>query len=100
MDLTISHEPGYVLACTAGAIDESAESQFRNLLFPLVGQAGTQLILDLSQSPRISSRGVGLLVGLVAHANTHSSRVVLAACTELRVDCPDPQPTGPVLRNR
>lgn len=80
MEVKITHEPGYVLARPTGRIDEAAEDAFRAHLFPLVGQAGARLVLDLSQAGFISSRGLAQLVSLAAHANTHSSRVVLAAC--------------------
>jgi anti-anti-sigma factor len=81
MELKVSHQSGYVLASTKGPIDASAEKTFREQLVPLVGRGGTNLVLDLSQSNLISSQGVGQLVTLVAHANTHSSRVILAACS-------------------
>jgi anti-anti-sigma factor len=81
MELTIAHEPGYVLACTSGPIDESAAESFREYLHPLAGQNGTRLILDLSDSPRITSAGLGQLVKLVSDANSHRSRVVLARVT-------------------
>ncbi len=80
MELNVSHEDGYVLACTSGVIDESARELFRENLHPLVGQAGTKVVLDLSGSERIDSMGIGQLVSLTTHANTNSSRVVLAAC--------------------
>ena len=79
MELTLSHEQGYVLAETRGPIDDSAGELFREHLHPLVGQRGTRLIVDLSDSERINSIGIGLLVKLVTDANTHGSRVVLAA---------------------
>jgi anti-anti-sigma factor len=81
MELTVSHEAGYVLACTQGAIDESASELFREYLHPLIGQSGTKLVLDLSKSNFMSSPGLGQLVSLVVHANTNSSQVVLAACS-------------------
>ncbi len=81
MELKISNQSGYALASTTGPIDASAEKIFREQLFPLVGHGGTNLVLDLSQSKLISSQGVGQLVTLVAHANTQSSRVILAACS-------------------
>jgi anti-anti-sigma factor len=80
MELTVSHESGYVLACTKGSIDQSAGELFREYLYPLVGQSGTKLVLDLSKSGFVTSPGLGQLVSLVVHANTNSSQVVLAAC--------------------
>lgn len=81
MELSVSQQSGYVLAATQGPLDASAEKAFREQLFPLVGCSGTNLVLDLSQSKLISSQGIGQLVTLVAHANTHSSRVIMAACS-------------------
>ena len=81
MELKVSHEEGYVLATTAGTIDDDARELFRESLHPLVGQSGTNLVLDLSQSNLINSDGIGQLVSVVTHANTSGSRVVLAACS-------------------
>jgi anti-anti-sigma factor len=81
MELQVTHEEGYVHAQTRGPIDDDAEGLFREYLHPLVGQKGTHLILDLSQSDFITSNGVGQIVLLVAHANAQSSRVIIAACT-------------------
>jgi len=80
MELQVSHESGYVLASTSGAIDGSASELFREYLHPLVGQSGTKVVLDLSKSDRVNSAGIGALVLLVTNANTNSSRVLLAAC--------------------
>jgi anti-anti-sigma factor len=81
MELNLSHESGYVLAATAGPIDDFAEDLFREYLHPLVGQGGTNVIVDLSKSNFITSKGLGQLVSLAIHANTSSSRVILAGCT-------------------
>lgn len=81
MELRVSHEAGYVLANTEGSIDDSAEALFLEYLHPLLGQKGTKLVLDLSKSKYISSKGLGQLVALAAHANMNASKVVLAACS-------------------
>ena len=81
MELTVTHHDGYVLAKTAGPLDELARPQFREQLHTLVGHKGTRLMLDLSGSPRINSAGVGNLVALVADANTQGSRVTLCSLT-------------------
>jgi anti-sigma B factor antagonist len=75
--VTVSHQDGYALAKTAGAIDDAIRDSFRTLLHPLVCQRQTRLIMDLADSPRINSAGVANLVTLVADANTHDSRIVL-----------------------
>src|SRR4030095_10997495 len=81
MELTVTHHDGYVLAKTAGPLDEQARPLFRERLHPLVGNAGTRLILDLSGAPRINSAGIGNLVALVADANTQRSRVTMCGLT-------------------
>ncbi len=81
MELDVSDEVGYVWAATKGAIDDSAAFKFKEHLFPLVGRPGMKLVLDLSGSNYITSSGLGTLMSLVAHANTNSSPVVLAAAT-------------------
>ena len=82
MELRISHEEGYVLAKTIGNVDDTAKELFGELLHPLVGQSGTKVVLDLSQSKLINSNGIGQLVSVVTHANSSGSRVVLAACSQ------------------
>ena len=81
MELKVSHEEGYVLAATIGTVDETAREHFRESLHPLVGQSGTNVVLDLSQSDSINSNGIAELVSVVTHANASGSRVVLAACS-------------------
>jgi anti-anti-sigma factor len=79
MELDVSHEPGYVLVIARGYVDDSAGELFRECLHTLVGQSGTKLILDLSEAKRVNSSGLSHLVLLATNANTHASRVVLAA---------------------
>ena len=81
MDLTIFPKEGYVLAAVTGRIDDSADRLFREHLFSLLAQSSTNVVLDLSQAKLMSSHGIGHLVSLAAHANTNSSRVILAACS-------------------
>jgi anti-anti-sigma regulatory factor len=80
MELNLSHEAGYVLAVTRDRIDRSAGDLFREWLYPLVGQPGTKVILDLSGSDQVTSEGIGEMMRLVAHANTNSSRIIMAGC--------------------
>jgi anti-anti-sigma factor len=81
MELKVSHEEGYVLAATLGTFDDAAKELFKESLHPLVGQSGTNVVLDLSQSKYINSDGIAQLVSVVTHANSSGSRVVLAACS-------------------
>jgi anti-sigma B factor antagonist len=81
MELIISHEQGCVLVTTVGTLDDAAREFFRESLHPLVGQSGTNLVVDLSQSNLINSDGIGQLVSVVTHANASDSRVIFAACS-------------------
>ncbi len=86
MELKVSHEEGYVLASTIGAFNDAAKELFRESLHPLVGQSGTNVVLDLSQSNYITSDGIAQLISVVAHANTNGSRIVLAACSPFKFE--------------
>jgi anti-sigma B factor antagonist len=77
MDLNVSRHDDYVVARLGGNLDESARDPFREHLHPLFATKGTNLIVDLSDSPRINSAGIGNLVALVADANTNDSRVIV-----------------------
>lgn len=81
MELNVCHEEGYILATTVGPIDDSARDLFKDLLHPLLGQKGTKLVLDLSQSKFINSNGIAQLVSLAVNGNTNGGRVVLASCS-------------------
>ncbi len=76
LEISMSSKDGITVATTKGNLDESAREAFREKLHPLVGQKGTQLIVDLSGSERVNSAGIGNLVALTADANTNDSRVV------------------------
>lgn len=77
MELTLDLEEGIPVAHTLGPLDETSRPVFREQLHPLVGKAGGRLVLDLADSPRINSAGIGSLVALTADANTNDSLVVL-----------------------
>ena len=81
MKLKLFPEEGYVLAATVGNLDETAKQPFRESLHPLVGQSGTKVVLDLSQSDFSNSSGIAQLISLVTHATACGSRVILAACS-------------------
>ena len=81
MELKISHEEGYVLVHCVGSIDDSARPLFSEYVRPLLVQQGTKVVLDLSGASFITSAGIGHLVSVVADANIHGSRVILAACS-------------------
>ena len=81
MELKISHEEGYVLVGCVGAIDDSAKPLFSEYVRPMLAEQGTKVVLDLSGANLITSAGIGNLVSLVADANLHGSRVILADCS-------------------
>jgi anti-anti-sigma factor len=79
MDLKVFRHDDYVVARLGGNLDETARDPFREHLHPLFATKGTNLIVDLSDSPRVNSAGIGNLVALVADANTNDSRVILCS---------------------
>jgi anti-anti-sigma factor len=79
MEVNVDRHDGYVVARTGGNLDETARDPFREHLHPLFAVKGIRLIVDLSDSPRINSAGVGNLVALAADANTNDSRMILCS---------------------
>lgn len=79
MKIKLTQCDGYTLAETDGPVDDDAREAFREHLHPIVGERGGKLVIDLSNSPRINSPGLGHLVTLVVHANTNASRVILCS---------------------
>jgi anti-sigma B factor antagonist len=77
MELTVTRNDDHILVQTNGPLDDSSRQLFRDELHPLIASGGTNLILDLTGSPRTNSQGIGSLVALVADANTQGSRVIL-----------------------
>ena len=77
MDLNVTRHDGYIVARPGSNLDETTRKSFRDQLHPLFAIRGTRLIVDLSDSTRINSAGMGDLVALVADANTNDSRVIL-----------------------
>ena len=77
MEVNVTRHDDYVVARVGGNLDETAREPFREHLHPLFAAKGTRLIVDLSDSTRINSAGIGNLVALVADANTNDSRVIL-----------------------
>jgi anti-anti-sigma factor len=77
MEVSVTRHDDYVVARTEGNLDETAREPFREQLHPLFAKKGTRLIVDLSDSTRVNSAGIGNLVALVADANTNDSRVIL-----------------------
>ena len=86
MDLKLLHEEGYMLAATVGNVDETAKKPFRESLYPLVGQSGTKVVLDLSQFDFSNSSGIAQLISLVNRATACGSRVISAACSPFILD--------------
>jgi anti-sigma B factor antagonist len=79
MQIDVVQEGGVHVARLHDVLDESAHDVFENQLHPLITERGRRLVLDLSGVPRATSSGLGLLVTLVARANTKGANVVLAA---------------------
>lgn len=79
MRIDVTDEDGIHIAALSGVLDENGREAFEEQLHPLITARGNRVILDLSGVPRITSSGLGLLVTLVARANTKAANVALAA---------------------
>jgi anti-sigma B factor antagonist len=81
MQIDVTQEDGTHIAALNGVLDDGGREAFESQLHPLITERDGSLILDLSGVPRVTSVGLGLLVTLVARANTKGAKVVLAAAT-------------------
>jgi anti-sigma B factor antagonist len=81
MQIDVNYEDGIHIAVLDGLLDENAREAFEEQLHLLVIERGNRVILDLSAVPRVTSSGLGLLVTLMARANTKGASLVLAAPT-------------------
>lgn len=79
MDLHVADQGSYVLAKTSGPINDEAAGPIREHLDPIVARDQTVVILDISDSPRVNSAGLAILVRLVTDSNKYGSRLILAA---------------------
>lgn len=81
MNLTITPQDGYILVQTHGPIEAEAAEAFREQVHPLFRERDARVVVDLADSARINSRGIGNLVILVSDANTNGGKIVFAAPT-------------------
>jgi anti-sigma B factor antagonist len=81
MQIDVTQDDGTHIAALNGVLDDNGREAFESVLHPLITERGGRVVLDLSGVPRITSSGLGLLVTLVARANTKGANVVLAAAT-------------------
>jgi anti-sigma B factor antagonist len=81
MEITITKKDGIHTAGLDGVLEESDRRAVQEQLHTLIEVPNNRMVVDLSRVPRVTSSGLGLLVTLVARANTKGSKVVLAAPT-------------------
>jgi anti-sigma B factor antagonist len=81
MRIDVTQADGKHIAALNGVLDDNGREAFESQLHPLITERDGRLVLDLSGVPRVTSSGLGLLVTLVARANTKGANVVLAAAT-------------------
>lgn len=79
MEVNVADQGSHVLAKTSGAINDEAADPIREQLDPVVSRDEAVLIIDISDSARINSAGLAILVRLVTDANKYGSRMILAA---------------------
>ncbi len=81
MEITVTQKDGLHIAQLSGVLEDRDRKVVEDQLHSIIAERGSRTILDLSGVPRLTSMGLGLLVTLVARANTKGSQVVLAAPT-------------------
>jgi anti-sigma B factor antagonist len=81
MEITVTKKDGIHFASLDGVIEESDRRAVQEQLHPLIEDPKERVVVDLSKVPRVTSSGLGLLVTLVARANTKGAKIVLAAPT-------------------
>jgi anti-sigma B factor antagonist len=79
MRIEVAQQDGVRVAALHGVIEDDYREAFERQLHPLIEEHRGRVVLDLSDVPRITSSGLGLLVTLVARANTKGATVILAA---------------------
>lgn len=77
--LQISIEPRaeYHLVRLAGELRAEQEQRITEDLHPLIAQAGSAMVVELSEVSWVDSGGLSLLINLVTHSRLSQSRVVL-----------------------
>jgi anti-sigma B factor antagonist len=81
MEITVTTRDGLHIAKLEGVLEESDRRAVQEQLHSLIEDPDSRVVVDLSGVPRMTSSGLGLLVTLVARANTKGAKVVLAAPT-------------------
>lgn len=71
--VTVLHIKGEIASHDGDAIAEEATTVLEQ------GTGGIGIVIDLAEVPFINSAGLGSLVNVVAQANTHEQRVILAS---------------------
>ncbi len=79
MEVNVTQHDGYALAVTHGALDDSTAAIFREQLHPLFNDRGVRLVVDIADSPRVSSEGLSAMVRLTSDGNTRGGAVVFVA---------------------
>ncbi len=70
MEITVTQKDGIHIAQLSGVLEERDRQLVEEQLHSIITERGSRTILDLSGVPRLTSMGLGLLVTLVARANT------------------------------
>ncbi|MCP4592589.1 MAG: STAS domain-containing protein [bacterium] len=81
MNLTIDQSGSIPIARLAGEWRATDDQEYQDDLHPLVAQAGSKLIIDLSELSMIDSSGLAALISVVTHARLSGARVVLVRPT-------------------
>lgn len=89
MTTTIQETDERFIAKLSGELDTAAAQETEKALQPLLNSDGKEIVLDCTELEYISSSGLRVLLGLLKHAQTIGSRVVLKNVNEVIRDVLD-----------
>lgn len=89
MTTTIQETDSRFLAVLSGELDTAAAPQVEQALQPLLDSKGKEIVFDCTELEYISSSGLRILLGILKHAQSVGSRVVLKNANEVIRDVLD-----------
>jgi len=85
MDIKIKETQGITIATVNGDVDGSTAATLQEQILPLA-QAGSKILLDMSNVPYMSSAGLRMLLSLYRKATSVDGKLVLVGLSEEILD--------------
>ncbi len=85
MDITIKETQGVTIATVSGDVDGSTAATLQEQILPLA-QAGSKILLDMTNVPYMSSAGLRMLLSLYRKATSVDGKLVLVGLSEEILD--------------